>query len=203
MALAADTLYTLVMQDMDDEHAIRNASTALFLRHLSRAQQWVALRYQLLRETFPLSLVANTPLYALSATHPRLVTVTHMTLSNGTPLWPVPLTSLRYRDTSWFATTGATPTLFYRVGWRYVGIVPVPNAATTLTLTGVLLPLTVTEMGAPLQIPESYLPELVMVTTGLLMVSRERQYQAGVARIMQGLRIPRQGAPQEVTSVPG
>ena len=202
MAIVANDLFALVMKDLDDENAIRTTTPALFLRQATRAHQWVALRYRFLRATFPLSLYANTPVYALSATHPRLVVVTHMTLSNGTPLWPVPLTSLRYKDTAWFATTGATATLFYRVGWRYVGVYPVPSANATATLTGVLLPATLTEMPSYLQVPDSYVPRLTLVTTGLLMFSRERRYAEGLARIAAGLGLRTSQAPsaQEVGS---
>ena len=197
MTTVANDLFALVMQDLDDANAIRTPDAALFLRHATRAQQWVSLRYRLLRETFPLSLYTNTPVYALSATHPRLVMVTHMTLSNGTPLWPIPLISLRYKDTAWFATTGATATLFYRAGWRYVGIYPVPSANAAATLTGVLLPATLTDMSSPLQIPDSYAPRLTLVTAGLLLLSRERRYTEGLARIATGLglRAPAQQSP--------
>ena len=195
--LTATTVYALIMQDLDDENAIRSASETLFLRHLTRAQQWVALRYRLLRDTFPLSLFANTPLYSLTAAHPRLVVVTHLTLSNGTPLWPIPLTSLRYKDTAWFATTGATPTLFYRVGWRYVGVYPVPSANATAMLTGLLLPSVPADMSSPLQIPDSYAPRLTLVTAGLLLLGRERRYAEGLARIATGLGL----APSQQSSV--
>lgn len=186
MSTVANDLFALVMKDLDDENAIRTTTPALFLRHITRAQQWVALRYQLLRETFPFSLSLHTPVYALVATHPRLVVVTHMTHSDGVPLWPVPFHSLRYKDTAWFSTTGF-PGLFYRIGWRYVGVYPVPSAAETAVLSGLLLPAALTEMVSRLQIQDSYVPHVAMVTAGLLMMSRERRYEEGIARIQQGL----------------
>lgn len=48
MATVVNDLFALVMKDLDDENAIRTTTPALFLRHVTRAQQWVALRYQLL-----------------------------------------------------------------------------------------------------------------------------------------------------------
>lgn len=210
MAIAvANDLFALVMKDLDDENAIRTTTPELFLRHLSRAQQWVSLRYQLLRETFLFSLYTNTPVYALHSTQPRLVVVTHMTHSDRLPLWRVPLTSLRYKDMAWFATTG-TPNLWYRVGWRYLGVYPVPSADETAVITGLIIPAALAEMASPLRIPESYIPQLAMVTTGVLMLARERRYDEGLARIKTGLGIQSQsaGAPstapaQEAASVAG
>lgn len=206
MSTVANDLFALVMKDLDDENAIRTTTPALFLRHVTRAQQWVALRYQLLRETFPFSLYLNTPVYALVATHPRLVVVTHMTHSDGTPLWPVPLASLRYKDTAWFSTTGS-PGLFYRVGWHYIGVYPVPSAAETAVISGLLLPATLTDMASRLQVQDSYVPHVTLVTSGLLMMSRERRYEEGIARIQQGLGIRPSTAiapqTQETTGVPG
>lgn len=206
MSTSANDLFAFVMQDLDDENAIRTTTPELFLRHATRAQQWVALRYQLLRETFPFSLYLNTPVYALAATHPRLVVVTHMTHSDGVPLWPVPFTSLRYKDTAWFSTTGS-PGLFYRIGWRYVGVYPVPVAAETAVISGLLLPAALTEMTSRLQIQDSYVPHVALVMSGLLMMSRERRYEEGIARIQQGLGIRPSAAiapqTQEATGVPG
>ena len=186
MPLPVDALFVLVMQDLDDETAIRTTPPTVFLRHATRAQQWVALRYRLLRETLPFALFANTPLYSLPTRYPRMVVVTHMTRSDGTPLSPVPYTSLRYRDTAWFSTTG-TPLFFYRVGWRYLGIVPVPSADETAIMSGLMLPNDLTEMASRLQIPDAWVPQLLQVTSGLMMLSRERRYEQGVARIMAGL----------------
>lgn len=188
MSTVAYDLFALVMKDLDDENAIRTTTPALFLRYVTRAQQWVALRYQLLRETFPFSLYLNTPVYAFAATHPRLVVVTHMTHSDGVPLWPTRFTSLRYKDTAWFSTPG-TPGLFYRVGWRYVGVYPVPSVAETAVISGLLLPADLTDMVSRFQIQDSYVPHVVLVTSGLLMMSRERRYEEGIARIQQGLGI--------------
>ena len=186
MTLTAENIFTLVQQDLDDETAIRTTPPTVFLRHATRAQQWVALRYRLLRETLPFLLFANTPVYSLSTHSPRMVVVTHMTRSDGTPLWPVPFTSLRYRDTAWFSTTG-TPGFFYRVGWRYLGIVPVPSADETAIVSGLMLPNDLTEMASRLQIPDAWVPQLVQVTSGLMMLSRERRYEEGITRIMAGL----------------
>ena len=188
MPCAVDTIFTLVQQDLDDETTIRTTPHIIFLRHATRAQAWVALRYRLLRETLPFALFANTPLYSLPTRYPRMVVVTHMTRSDGTPLWPVPFTSLRYRDTAWFSTTG-TPGFFYRVGWRYLGIVPVPSANETAIVSGLMIPNDLTEMTSRLQIPDVWVPQLVQVTAGLMMLSRERRYEEGITRIMAGLAL--------------
>ncbi len=192
MPLVAYDLFTLVMQDLDDETAIRTTPSAIFLRHATRAQQWVALRYRLLRETVPFPLFANTPLYNLPTRQPRIVVVTHITPSNGTVMWPIPMSSLRYRDTAWFATTGA-PTAFYRVGWHYVGISPIPTTAETALLSGLVIPPELVESTTPLQVPEAWMPNVVLVTAGLMMLSRERRYQEGIARIMRGLGLQASG----------
>ena len=186
MALSVDALFVLVMQDVDDETAIRTTPAAIFLRHATRAQQWVALRYRLLRETLPFALFANTPLYSLPTRHLRMVTVTHMTRSDGTPLWPVPFTSLRYRDAAWFSTTGV-PLYFYRLGWAYLGVCPIPTADETALVSGLMIPTDLTEMTSRLQIADAWSPHVVKVTAGLMMLSRERRYEEGVARIMTGL----------------
>ncbi len=206
MSITASDIFSLIMQDLDDVNAIRTMIPAMFLRQATRAQQWIALRYQLLRNTFPFALFLNTPVYALAQTHPRLVVVTHMTHSDGTPLARVPLTSLRYKDPAWFSTIGV-PGLFYRIGWRFVGTYPVPSVAETAIITGLLLPSDLLEMTTRLQIPESYLPHLALVTTGLLMLGRERRYEEGIARIKMGLgmkAIPQtSSAPQEGAGVAG
>ena len=199
MALPVDALFTLVMQDLDDETAVRTTPPAMFLRHATRAQQWVALRYRLLRETLPFALFVNTPLYPLQTRYQRLVVVTHMTRSDGTPLWPVPFTSLRYRDTAWFSTPG-TPLYVYRVGWSYLGVYPVPSTDETPVITGLILPTDLTEMDYRLQIVDAWVPHMVAVTAGLMILSRERRYAEGVARIMKGLGI-RSGAALRETQV--
>ena len=208
MSTVANDLFALVMKDLDDENAIRSTTPDLFLRHVNRAQQWVALRYQLLREVFAFPLYQHVPIYALVTVHPRLVVITHMThVSDGTPLARVAMTSLRYKDTAWFVTEGSSA-FFYRLGWRYIGVYPVPSNNATATVTGLLLPATVTSMISRLQIPDSYVPHVSLVTAGLLMVARERRYGEGIARIRQGLGIaqaPQSPAPsagtQEAASV--
>ena len=203
MAIMVETIFSLVMQDVDDETVIRTAPPTIFLRHATRAQQWVALRYRLLRETLPFALFTNMPVYSLPTRYPRLVSVTHVTRSDGTPLWPVPFTSLRYRDTGWFSTTG-TPLYFYRIGWRYLGISPVPSAEETVVVSGIICPTDLVDMVSLLQIPQGYIPQLVQVTAGLMMLSRERRYEEGIARIMSGLGLstaPRGAQAQEVANV--
>lgn len=202
MALPVDALFVLVMQDLDDEAAIRTAPHTVFLRHATRAQQWVALRYRLLRETLPFPLFVNTPLYHLQTRYPRLVVVTHMTRSDGTPLWPVPFTSLRYRDTAWFSTLGP-PLYIYRVGWSYLGVYPVPSADDTAVLSGLMLPTDLTAMDSRLQIADAWVPHVVAVTAGLMMLGRERRYAEGVARIMKGLGLQTAGPSRETQEVAG
>ena len=200
--MVVQELFALVMQDLDDATAIRTTPDAVFLRHATRAQQWVALRYRLLRDVFPFALFANTPLYQLQTRYPRLVVVTHMTRSDGTPLFPVPFTSLRYRDTAWFATTG-TPLYVYRIGWTYLGVYPVPSADDTAMLSGLLLPTDLTAMTSRLQIADAWMPHMVTVTAGFMMLGRERRYTEGVARVMKGLGMRTGAALRETQEVAG
>ncbi len=195
--LASD-VRALVLQDLEDQNV--RFSDALFLRHLSRAQDWVNIRYQLVRTTFPLTTSAQVPFYAIACAVPRLVIVTHVTRGDGTTLWPVLLSHLRYADPAWAQTAG-TPQQFYRIGWRYMGLRPVPTAVDMLRVTGLVVPAPVTALTDQLEIPASYIPELVLVTTGLLIMSQERRYREGLRRVREGLRLPAQ-APQPVTVVP-
>lgn len=196
--LTAQDVLTLVQSDLDDQGV--RFDTSLFLRHLSRAQDWVTIRYQLLRATFPLVTAAQVPFYAVPCTLARLVVVTHVTNSAGLVLDPVGLADLRYVDLLWAQTAG-TPAQFYRIGWRYLGLRPVPDAIDTLRVTGLMVPTPVTALTDVLEIPASYVPELVLVVSGLLVLSEERRYQEGLRRIREGLGIPAR-TPQPVTVVP-
>ena len=190
----ASSLYADVSAVLDDPQQLR-ANEALLLRTLSQAQQWVALRYRLLIHSYPFEVIAGVPWYALPPLQPQLLMVTEVVDAEGSMLTPVPLTRLRYSDPQWLASRGL-PTRFYRVGWTHLGLYRVPETPAPYTLTGVCMPLRLTEGAQLLETPVSYDDAVVKVASGLLLIGRERQYAKGWALIAQGLGLP-QGQPEE------
>ena len=184
----ASSLYPGISALLDDPQQLR-AEEEVLLRFLTRAQQWVALRYRLLLHTFPLEGIAGVPWYALPPLLPRVVMVTEVTRPDGAMLLPVPLTRLRYSDPQWLASSG-TPTRFYRVGWTTLGLYKVPDAYGQYTLTGVLLPRRLEEGGQPMETPVSYDDAVMQVAAGLLLLGRERNLVKGMAFLSQGLGMP-------------
>ncbi len=127
----------------------------------------------------------------LAALIPRFFALTHVAL-NGTPLAWAPYESLRYRDPQWFQTPG-TPTLYYRIGLRWMGLVPVPVAAGNLRLTGLVAPRALVREDQQLEVPDSYTNRLVAVSTGLVLLTREHLVEEGLRHVAEGLGI---SAPQ-------
>lgn len=198
MPTAADTVRTLVEFDLDDQGL--RFSDDLFLRQLSRAQQWIVLRYSLLRTTVPVTLIPGAPFYAVPTVAPRLVAVTRAQLSDGTVLWPVAFAHLRSRDPQWIVTPG-TPRHIYRVGWRYIGVYPVPTVADVLQVTGVVVPERLSALTDLLDAPDAYVPQVVELTAGLLVLTQERRYSEGLERIRVALGLPAPKA-QPISVVP-
>src|SRR6266566_4718925 len=122
--LISDDLLVTIMAALDDITSM-HTTPAQALRALSRAQQWVSIRFRLLRRLFPVSLAASVPLYDRLTLAPSAVTLLSASLG-GIPLYLTPLTALRYRDPQWLKTAG-TPTLMYCVRWRLWGFYPVPT----------------------------------------------------------------------------
>jgi hypothetical protein len=191
---AASSLYAGVSAVLDDPQQLR-ADEPLLLRCLSQAQQWVALRYHLLIHSFPLDVIAGVPWYALPALQPRLLMVTEVFDASQRMLTAVPLTRLRYSDPQWLARSGP-PTRFYRVGWTHLGLYTVPDASASYTMTGVCMPVRLTEGAQLLETPLSYDDAVMRVAAGLLLVGRERKTAKGMALISQGLALP-MGQPAE------
>ena len=198
MPVAADAVRSLVMSDLDDQGIVFDDD--LFLRQLSRAQQWVCLRLQLLRVTVPISILPLVPFYAVSTVASRLVIVTHVQRGDGTNVWPVAFANLRYADTAWIQTPG-TPRHFYRIGWRFLGVYPVPVVADTFRVTGLVLPGRLTAMTDLLEIPDAFVPQVVLLVAGLLTVSQERRIAEGLERIRAALGLAPPKA-QAVSVVP-
>jgi len=198
MSVSADDVRQLILSDLDDQGIV--FPDALFLRQLSRCQGWIALRYHLLRETVPVLSVPNAPFYAMPVIAPRMVVVTHMQRGDGTVLWPVPFAHLRYANPAWIGTTG-TPLYFARLGWRYVVLYPVPSVAEILQMSGTVLPAPVGALTDLLQVPDVYVPQVVLLTAGMLVVSQERRIPEGLERIRAALGIPSPQA-QPVSVVP-
>lgn len=199
MLTPADLLDT-IFQAVDDVSRIHSADPLIGLRALSRAHQWVALRYRLLRRIYPWALRARVPLYARMDVCPRAVAILGATL-NGEPLWPTPLDAVRYRDTQWLATQG-TPALWYKVRWSYLGVYPVPSTAQTGTLTAIAAPLPLTLMTQALETPDGYADQLILTTTGLLLIGRERAVQEGLGKIAAGLNLTPAQARKVAANVP-
>lgn len=189
MSLTAAMLLDRIYASVDDIHRIHTPE-ALGLQALTRAQEWVSLRFALLRRTYPVLLAPTVQLYDRLALAPQAVTTLSASL-NGVPLGLTPLTALRYRDPQWLATAG-TPLLLYCVRWRLWGVHPVPTTEATLLVTclAVALPLTAPTQG--LEIPDSYADHVEQVALGLLLLGRERHLQVGVTAIQQGLALTRE-----------
>lgn len=181
----AGELVNLVTQRLGDLTHVRSPDP-LALQHVSRAQQWVATRYRLLRQTMPLTLAANSTLYYLPSLFPRLLSVVSVLHADGTPLWPVRLSSLRYKDVGWIRTTG-TPAWYYRVGWTYLGVYPVPTVAEAVRITAYIFPLDLATLTSYLDISDNYVPQVTLFAAGTLAMTRERQYAQGGTWIREAL----------------
>jgi hypothetical protein len=182
--LVADILLDRVYAAVDDPHRIHTPQ-ALGLQALSRAQEWVSIRFALLRRTFPLTLAASVPLYDRFTVAPEALTLLSASRA-GVPLALVPYTALRYRDPQWLATSG-TPDTVYCIRWSLWGFYPVPAAATTVVVTCQVVASSLVHIEQPLSIPESYAERAEQVAIGLLLLGRERHFQAGVTFIQRGL----------------
>lgn len=187
MPHTASSLYAGVSALLDDPQQLR-ADEALLLRILSQAQQWVALRYRLLIHSLPFEVIAGVPWYPVPALQPQVLMVTEVLDATGAMLTPVPLTRLRYADPEWLASAGP-PTRFYRVGWTHLGLYKVPVTTEVYAMTGVCMPLRLTEGGQLLETPVSYDDAVMRVAAGLLLLGRERQYEKGMRLIAQGLAV--------------
>ena len=197
---SAASLYAEVSALLDDPQQLR-ADEPLLLRKLSEAQQWVALRYHLLIHDVALQVVAGVPWYHVPVLSPQVMVVTEVLDPTGSMLLDVPLTRLRYSDPDWLASSGL-PTRFYRVGWTHVGLYRVPATSDVYTLTGICMPVRLTEGAQPLETPLSYDDAVIKVAAGLLLIGRERKYEKGLSLIGQGLGAPvgqPQGAPEGAT----
>ena len=182
--MLASVVLDLLALSLDDEFSIHSERSVL-LSHLSRAQQWVALRYRVIRHTVTIPLVPTAPFVDLLALVPRFFGVTHVALG-GIPLAWAPYQSLRIRDPLWLQTPG-TPTLYYRVGLRWLGLVPVPTVAGNLRVTGIVAPLPLLREDQQLEVPDAYTNRLIAVSTGLLLVTREHLVEEGLRRVAAGL----------------
>jgi len=182
----ADQLFPSVTAALDDVHRIQTTE-AQVLRAMSRAQQWVTLRYRLLRRPFVLPLRAGVPLYHREALAPASVSLLSGSLG-GLPLSITPLSALRYRDPQWLQTSGL-PTLLYCVRWSLWGVYPVPPVDMTGMVSCLVSARTLTTMTQILEVPDGYRNNIVQVTIGLLLLTRERAMQQGLARIQAGLEM--------------
>ena len=182
--MLASVVLDLLALALDDEFSV-HTPRALLLSHLSRAQQWVSLRYRVIRHTVTLPLVPTAPFVDLLVLVPRFFGVTHVALG-GIPLAWAPYQSLRIRDPLWLQTPG-TPTLYYRVGLRWLGLVPVPTVAGNLRVTGIVAPVPLLREDQRLEVPDAYTNRLIAVSTGLLLVTREHLVEEGLRRVAAGL----------------
>ena len=186
MLFAAD-LATIVQNTLQDPELLRTTPETM-LRHLSRAQQWVALRYRLLRHTYPLPLVANAPFVDLFPLIPRLIVVTHVASDTGVRLYPFSLGRLRLSNPSWIATSG-TPQGYYRIGWRYLGLYPVSLTEATYQVTALILPPAFQTLTDVVSVPEAFTPQVAKIASGLLTIGQSRRYQEGLAMLRDALAV--------------
>jgi hypothetical protein len=175
---------------LDDGQMIRWEEPVL-LRYLSRAQQWVALRYRLCLETYGLVTHPRVPWYDLARLLPSIVVATDVVGPDGVSLNPVPMSRLRYTSPQWLVPpiTPVTPTRYYRVGWTILGFTPVPLLAEVLTVTGIVMPRPLTQATDVLQIASAYHDAVLRVAEGLALMSHDGAYALGMQRIMDGLAV--------------
>src|SRR5262245_22689798 len=170
----AGSLFTAIAAGIDDPQQLRATSPGLLLHALARAQEWVALRYRLLIDTFALQVMPGVPSYVLAQQYGRTIVVTDVTDTQDRMLNPVPLTRLRYVDPQWLYTAGM-PRRYWRLGWTHLGFHLVPNSYETFHVTGVVMPHYLVEATQLLETPASYDDALVGVATGLLLMTVERK----------------------------
>jgi hypothetical protein len=183
-------LLTRVSAELDDPVRVRTPDDVL-LRALSRSSQFIAIRYRLLMQSVPLNVIPLVPWYHIVSLVPTMILVTDVTTSEGRPLHPQPFSRLRYVDRQWLATTGVLGR-YYRIGYTYIGFAPVPAAYETVEVTGIVVPASVTQVTEQIALPENYADTVIKVATGLLLITRERSYQEGLAMIAEGLGIQAQ-----------
>jgi hypothetical protein len=191
MPLAASYLLDRVFATLDDIYRI-HTTEAMGLRALSRAQEWVCLRFRLLRKLYAVPLAAGVPLYDRVALAPQAVSLVSASL-NGQPVYVTPLRAVRYRDPQWLHTPG-TPSLLYCVRWRFWGFYPVPTSAQVALLTCLAAPTPLTEVTQHLEVPDGYADHAEQVSTGLVLCGRERTVQEGRMAIQAGLELTGQQA---------
>jgi hypothetical protein len=176
---------------LDDVH-LAHASTDVALRLVNWVQQWVALRWQLTRQTTPVALIPNLPLYHLPTVMPRAVSIVRVTI-DAVPLWPVPMRALRDHDPQWLARPcdwGMAPMAYYvqgQGGILWMGFYPVPTQEDTAQVTALVVPEDLLDVSSPLVIPDAYGARVVETTTGLLMLWSERHMEMGLQTFRTGL----------------
>lgn len=177
----------LIGAELDDP-TFAHATPSVAIRQLNRAQQWVGLAYKLLREDSSVALITEQALVYWPLILPNVAGIIGVSL-NGAQLWPIAWKRLHLSDPAWLSTPG-TPQHWYRLGLSYVGFYPVATGAITITLTGVQVPTALTSGGDVLQVPDGFLPQVIQVATGLLLLGSERAYHSGLQMIATGLGLP-------------
>jgi hypothetical protein len=185
--LASGALFEV--ERMLDDVGLVHADASVALRLLNRAQQYVSLRYALLRTTFPITLVPGTALYGLSAPIPRLVRFLSAEL-DGLPLWIVPLSVLALSDREWpahQASPSQPPQWVYPLGLSWLGLYPIPAAVGTMSVTALVAPIDLVSSSSVLSVPDAWLPRVIETAAGFLMLSSEKTYRQGLQHVGQGL----------------
>lgn len=173
---------------MLDDPSFVHTEAGVAMTQLSRAQEWVALRYELLRQTVSLTLTADISLYHLPSRYPRMKRLVAVDWGSKT-LFPMNWKDLQVLDTQWIAHTQALR-YYYLWGITYLGFFPVPDANEIVNLTMVVTSQALTTGGQSLEVPNSYLPSVIRVAAGILRVILEHD-PAGIKMVQEGLGVAR------------
>jgi hypothetical protein len=178
---------------MLDDAGLVHADASATQRQVNRAQQYVAIRFRLLRQTQPIAVFSNKPLYEVPVVFPNLIRVVESDLNGTSTLWPIPAAMVRLSDPQWLSTLG-TPQWIYQRGLTWLGLYPVPMASGTANVTGIIAPDQLTTLGQSLQVPDAYLPRVIELAAGLVMLGSERAFAQGLDHITRGLQLKKSAA---------
>ena len=108
----------------------------------------------------------------------------------GVTLWPESFEILRFSDGQWLSTSGP-PTHWYPLGITGLGLFPVPSVDGTAAIEGVIPPPRLREGGDALSIPDAWVPEVIQLACGLLLLGGERAFQASLGRFKGVFSLPK------------
>lgn len=186
MPSAGDVLSSIA-KELDDPGFV-HTHAHLALQQLSRAQQAIAMRYELLLATRPLELTPRNPLSHLPTIFPDCRRVVAVELE-GQALDPLDWMDLQFIRRDWYAHEGK-PWYYYRIGVIWLGVFPVAEGTETAEVTMVRSSAALLTLSDVLEVPDGWVPLVTKLTAGILRIVGEHDYATGLALVRQALGVP-------------